>query len=82
MKRPYIQFVRWSLALWIVVAGVVNAQEGGVFRRGDANGDGRVDVADSIAILGSLYFESAGRGRLSEQHVSAQSGVRSSARRR
>ena len=48
-----------ACAFCFVVAGSVGAQEQreSSFRRGDANGDGVVDVADGIRVLGYLFLE-------------------------
>ncbi|MBT7640912.1 MAG: hypothetical protein HN598_10565, partial [Planctomycetes bacterium] len=35
--------------------GIPDACQGPIFRRGDANGDGAMDIADGIIILGYLF---------------------------
>ena len=34
---------------------VINCRTGDVFRRADANGDGRVDISDAVSIVGYLF---------------------------
>ena len=40
------------------IAITVLSPSGGLFRRGDTNGDGRVDIADAVAALNALFGES------------------------
>lgn len=44
----------------VVGVELVDVPAGTLFRRGDANGDGSVDVADAVAILRTLYFQGSG----------------------
>jgi hypothetical protein len=44
----------------IVLPGAFTYVPGEIFRRGDANGDGKADISDAITILGYLFLGSSG----------------------
>ena len=69
--KPELVVVGWERSSPIVVSalsprrggdpndnGVLDICEGTFFRRGDANADGRVDISDSLTILGYLFLGS------------------------